>query len=151
METRPPYTEKKLVWSVCTLQLECVLTTALSWQHTTLAEQLPPEPTPMTVMGEQLRPTRTSTPWTTMPSRPRRSDVAGSLACHSSISQYEDRAHESVARTLCTELQHWRGPVEQELALVGVEAGAVTVTVLVGDPPLPPGMAAARIARERTK
>ena len=42
-------------------------------------------------------------------------------------------------------------PVEQELALVELAAGAVTVTVLVGDPPLPPGMAAARIARERTK
>ena len=82
-------------------------------QDTEVPEQVLPEPTPMTVIGEQVRPTRTSTPWTTMPSRPRRSDAAGSLACHSSTNQYEERAHEGVARTLCTELQHWMSPVSQ--------------------------------------
>ncbi len=59
--------------------------------------------------------------------------------------------------TLWTELQHWIGPVEHELAGgVPLDAGAVEVTVtvvvyagvVVG---LPPGMATARIARERTE
>ena len=45
-------------------------------------------------------------------------------------------------RTDSTELQHWTGPVLQELP-VGVDAGAE-----VGEPP---GMAAARIERESTK
>ena len=52
----------------------------LFWQQTTFALHELPVPTPMTVMGEQSRPTSASTPWRTMPSRPRRSDVAGSLA-----------------------------------------------------------------------
>lgn len=55
--------------------------------------------------------------------------------------------------TLSTELQHWMGPVEHELA-VEVGAGAVTVTVVVfaggGTPPrfISMGVATARTARE---
>jgi hypothetical protein len=45
----------------------------------TYTHQLP-LPTPMTVMGEHVRPTRTLTSWTTMPRRPRRREAAGSLA-----------------------------------------------------------------------
>ena len=52
----------------------------------------------MTVMGEQVRPTRTSTPWAATPRRPRRVETAGSDA-------------------FWTELQHWMGPVEQESGL----------------------------------
>ncbi len=55
------------------------LTTLLFWQQTTFALHEPP-PTPMTEMGEQSSPRRTSTPCTTMPSSPRRRDVTGSLA-----------------------------------------------------------------------
>ena len=58
-----------------------MLTTLLFWQQTALAEQLLPLPTPMTVMGEQSRPRRTSTPCTTTPSNPRRSEPAEELAC----------------------------------------------------------------------
>lgn len=63
--------------------------------------QLPPE-IPTTEIGSQVRPTRTSTPWTTTPKRPRAAAAEGSVAD-------------------VTESQHWRSPVEQELA--GVELG----------------------------
>ena len=46
------------------------LTTLLFWQQTGVAEQ-PPCPRPMTVMGEQSRPTSASRGETTIPSRPR--------------------------------------------------------------------------------
>ncbi len=52
-----------------------------------------------------------------------------------------------VILTLWTESQHWTGPVLQLPADVGVEAGAVTVTVVDG-PPFALGMAAARMLRE---
>ena len=119
--------------------------------------QLPPERL-TTEMGLQVRPTRTSTPWTTMPSKPRRVEAAGSVACVVDSCQYAAalaeirRERPKVQRTFWTELQHWRSPVVHCPALVGVEAGAVTVTVVVfdagGDPP---GMAAARRVRESTK
>lgn len=89
-----------------------------------MSYQLPPE-RPTTEIGEQVRPTGTSTPWTTIPRRPKRSEAAGS-------------------EVFVTVLQHWRSPVEHELA--GVDEGcAVTVTVVV--PPPPPGMATARRGR----
>ena len=51
------------------------------------------------------------------------------------------------------ESQHWIGPVVQAEVGSGPVAVSVMVTVLVvvGGGGLPPGMAAARIARERTK
>ena len=60
---------------------ESILTWLLSWQQTALAEQEPLLPTPMTVTGEQVRPTRTFRSWRTMPSRPRIAAALGALAC----------------------------------------------------------------------
>lgn len=57
-----------------------MLTTLLFLQHTAWALQEFPVATPMTVMGEQVIPTRASMLWTLMPRRARRSDVAGSFA-----------------------------------------------------------------------
>lgn len=56
------------------------LTTLLFWQHTALVEH-DPSPTPMTLTGEQLMPTRTSALWMTTPSRLRRAAVEGLVAC----------------------------------------------------------------------
>jgi len=51
----------------------------LSSQQTGCAVQLvPPRPTP--VMGEQVKPTRAVTSWTTTPRRPRANAAAGELA-----------------------------------------------------------------------
>jgi hypothetical protein len=82
----------------------------------------------MTVMGEQLKPTRTLRSWRTMPKSPRMAPTLESDACW-------------------TLLQHWMGPVLQELPTVVVGPGAVTVTVVVTG--WPPGMAEARMAEER--
>lgn len=72
--------------------------------------QLPPE-IPTTEIGSHVRPTGTSTSWTTTPRRDKIPAAAGSEA-------------------LVTELQHCRSPVEQELA--GVEEGCgATETVEV--------------------
>ena len=58
-----------------------VLTTLLFSQQTASAEHSLPVPTPMTVIGEQSRPTRTSRSWRTMPRRPRRVLMPGDEAC----------------------------------------------------------------------
>lgn len=60
--------------------LKATLTTLLFSQHTALAEQAL-LPTPMTVMGEQSRPKRTSTPCTTIPRRPKSAVPSAELAC----------------------------------------------------------------------
>ena len=52
------------------LEGDRVHTTLLFSQHTGVAEQAFPLPTPMTLMGEQLRPRRPVTPSRTMPRRP---------------------------------------------------------------------------------
>ena len=81
MEMRPPW-DRTFVNVMVHIQAMYygILTTLLFWQQTAVALHELPVPTPMTEIGEQSRPTRTSTPWTTMPSRPRRSDAAGSEA-----------------------------------------------------------------------
>lgn len=66
------------------------------------AHQSPP-PTPMTVMGLQVRPTSTVRSWMTTPKRPKRPAAEASFAG-------------------TTELQHWTGPVEQEALRTGVAA-----------------------------
>jgi hypothetical protein len=76
--------------------------------------------TPITVIGLQVTPTITLRSWRTMPSKPRRTEVAGSDA-------------------LVVSLQHWMGPVSQ----VGAGAG------VVGSPPPPVGTAMAAAARAR--
>jgi hypothetical protein len=103
----------------------------LSWQQTAWAEQ-PLLPTPITVMGLQVTPSRTSTPWTTIPRRPRSREPAAEPA-------------------VSVLLQHWRAPVEHELTgTVVVVPGAVTVTVVVTAGVVVgvfQGVAAARIVR----
>jgi len=49
-------------------------------QHTGCWAQFAPPATPIAVIGEQVRPTRTSTPWTTTPNRARTPAAAGSEA-----------------------------------------------------------------------
>ena len=61
---------------------------------------------PTTETGSQVRPATTSTPWTMTPKRARMPAAVGSVADS-------------------TELQHWRSPVEQELA--GVEVGCAGI------------------------
>ena len=77
MEMRPPYFFHVNI--IMSTRLDKKPTTALFWQQTGLALQEFP-PTPMTEMGEQLIPRRTSTPWTTIPSRPSKRLPAGELA-----------------------------------------------------------------------
>lgn len=49
-------------------------------QQTEVAKHSSPVPTPISVMGEQIRPTRGSTPSTTTPSKPSSLEGTGSLA-----------------------------------------------------------------------
>ena len=82
METRPPCEEKCREFIVfCGCWPKYILTWLLSSQHTALAEQEEPLPTPMTVIGSQVRPTRASTSWTTIPSPFKTFAMEGSLAC----------------------------------------------------------------------
>ena len=55
-------------------------TAELSSQQTTVPSQEPELPTPMTVIGEQFKPRRTSTSWSTMPRRPNSREPAAELA-----------------------------------------------------------------------
>ena len=50
-------------------------------QHTAFAEHALPVPTPMTLMGEQLRPSSTLIPSRTMPARPRIADPSAEVDC----------------------------------------------------------------------
>jgi len=69
----------------------------LSVQQTACAEQVP-EPTPTTVRGEQVIPTRPVKSPTTIPRRPSSNEVTGSKSLAASVL-----------------LQHWIGPVLQVL------------------------------------
>ena len=102
-------------------------------QQTGLAVQ-PLEPVPMTEMGVQVMPTRTSKLSRTMPRRPSNA-VALELLAGSTV------------------LQHWREPVSHSLAgSVEVLAGAVTVTVVLvaAGEVVSQGIAAAKTAALRT-
>ena len=65
-----------------------VLTTLLLSQHTAFALHWLPVPTPMTVIGEQSRPTRTFRSWRMMPNRPRMMPTPAEFAyvAHANIS-----------------------------------------------------------------
>lgn len=100
---------------MCGRSYHSLLTIALFWQQTGLAVQALPEPTPMTEMGEQSIPRRTSTPWTTMPSRPRRRLPAGELAC--------DSIHSSIQVTGCAS----QGTAYFLSALAALDSASVAV------------------------
>lgn len=87
IEMRPPYVRREdgsdsipHLHAGYALKKAKLLTTLLFSQQTTLEEQALPEPTPMTVIGEQLRPRRRSTPSRMIPSKPRMAPKPGSSA-----------------------------------------------------------------------
>lgn len=105
------------------------LTKELFSQQTGLALHAEPEPTPMAVMGEQLRPRRTSKSERTMPNSPRRAVPAAELAYDASVWLSATSQEQQLTTSVFS--QHWREPVLHWLAVVTVGAGAVTVRVVV--------------------
>ena len=76
-----------------------VLTTLLLSQHTALALHALPVPTPMTLIGEQSRPTRALISWSTMPKRPRMAATPASLAYVARIEdQHRCQARKRIAK-----------------------------------------------------
>ena len=132
MEMRPPWTRSRGERMLTAYpRKNRTLTTLLSWQHTVVEEHSLPVPTPMTVIGEQLRPRSASTPSRTTPSSPRRAVPAGEEACRKSRRQsIFDAWNGDGRRTSSVDWQHCTGPVEHDVA-VWVVAGAVAVTVIV--------------------
>ena len=116
-------------------------------QQTGLALHALPLPTPMTLMGEQPRPSRPVTLPKTMPKRPASRFASAEVDYNVRVtSACLVTTRRNVVLTLTTELQHWMDPVLHSLTVVTVGAGAVTVTVTVGLL----GMATARRARVDT-
>ena len=76
-----------------------VLTTLLLSQHTALALHALPVPTPITLIGEQSRPTRAVISWMTMPKRPRMAATPASLACVARVQcQHQCQTRKGVAK-----------------------------------------------------
>ena len=80
-ETRPPFKQRiSISKAIPRSTQKLILTTLLFSQHTVLAEQELPLPTPMTEMGEQPRPIFAVVSWRTTPRRARRAEPAAELA-----------------------------------------------------------------------
>jgi hypothetical protein len=109
-------------------QVDPTLTTALFSQQTTSAEHSLPVPTPVTVMGEQSRPRRTSWSVRTMPSRPNKRPPTVELACDASVRVQYIALPDLITINLriSTLWQHWIGPVVHWLAGVTAVSGTVT-------------------------
>ena len=109
-------------------------------------------PTPMTEMGEHVKPTRTFKSLKTMPKRPASRFASAEVDYNVRVtSACLVTTRRNVVLTLTTELQHWMDPVLHSLTVVTVGAGAVTVTVTVGVVVVgtPHGVATARRETEK--